>query len=146
METNRVIRSIVYFLLGVLEVLLAFRLIFKLLGANSGGSFVTFIYNFTGVFLAPFSGIFRIAVNNGIETKSVLEPATIIAMVVYALIGYGIVVLIKIFKTPKGSTQLQDERDTGSKTVVTNVETTDGTQLQGERDTDSRNNQNLRNP
>jgi uncharacterized membrane protein YuzA (DUF378 family) len=146
METNRVLRKIVYYLLGVLEVLLAFRLVFKLLGANSGGTFVSLIYTISGVFLAPFSGIFRTAVNNGIETKSVLEPATIIAMIVYALIAYGIVTLIKIFKTPKGSTQVQDKRDTDSRSVVTKVETTtDETQLQGERDTDSRVNQDLRN-
>jgi hypothetical protein len=130
------LRRIVYFILGVLEVLLAFRLILKLLGASLASTFVSFIYDLSGFFLAPFIGIFRTAVTNGIETKSILEPATVIAMIVYALIVYGIIRLIKIYATPKGGTQLQSERDTGSKTVVTKVETTDGTQLQGERDKD----------
>jgi hypothetical protein len=95
-------KKIVYYILGVLEVLLAFRLVFKLLGANPGSAFVSFIYTVSGVFIAPFNGIFRPAVTEGIETKSVLEPTTIIAMIVYALIAYGLARLIEIYgATPK---------------------------------------------
>jgi len=110
MENNKVYRSpenklkygkIVYYILGIIEAFLAFRLIFKLLGANPGSAFVSFIYNVSGAFVAPFGGIFRSAVNKGIETKSVLDPTTIIAMIVYALIAYGIVKLIEIYKTRK---------------------------------------------
>jgi len=97
-EQNLVLRRIVYFLIGILEALFAFRLVFKFLGASPDSGFVSFIYSVSGVFLAPFSGIFRTAVTTGIETKSVLEPATIIAMVVYALVGYGIIRLIEILK------------------------------------------------
>ncbi|MFX4262520.1 YggT family protein [Pelotomaculum propionicicum] len=94
-------KKIVYYILGVLEVLFAFRLIFKLLGANPGSAFVSFIYTVSGVFAAPFNGIFRSAVTEGIETKSVLEPTTIIAMIVYALIAYGVARLIEIYRTPR---------------------------------------------
>jgi hypothetical protein len=95
------LRKIIYYILGVLEALFAFRLIFKLLGANPESTFVSLIYTISGVFLAPFNVIFSPAVTKGIETQSVLEPATIIAMIVYALIAYGIVRLIKILATPK---------------------------------------------
>jgi len=94
---------IVYYLLGVLEALLGIRLILKLLGANPKSTFVTFIYDVTGIFLAPFEGIFRSAISSGIETKSVLEPGTIIAMLIYALIAWGIVKLIQIIKNRKPS-------------------------------------------
>jgi len=94
-------KKIVYYILGVFEVLFAFRLIFKLLGANPGSAFVSFIYTVSGVFIAPFNGIFRSAVTEGIETKSVLEPTTIIAMIVYAIIAYGVARLIEIYGTPK---------------------------------------------
>lgn len=94
---------IVYYLLGILEALLGIRLILKLLGANPESAFVTFIYNVTGIFLAPFEGIFRNAISSGIETKSVLEPGTIIAMLIYALIAWGIVKLIRIIKNRKPS-------------------------------------------
>lgn len=89
-------RRIIYYIFGVLEVLFAFRLIFKILGANPQSGFVTFIYSITKLFLAPFTGIFRMAVSNGIETQSVLEPTLIIAMIVYAALCWGILQLVKI--------------------------------------------------
>lgn len=87
---------IVYYILGLLEVLLGFRLVFKLLGANPGSGFVSFIYSISEVFLVPFNAIFRAAATQGIETEALMEPSTIIAMVVYALIAWGIVKLMAI--------------------------------------------------
>ena len=84
------VRRIIYYLLGALEVLFALRLGFKILGANTESIFISVIYSVTDIFLAPFNGIFRSAVTQGIETESVLEPAVIIAMIVYALLAWGI--------------------------------------------------------
>lgn len=96
-------KKIVYYILGVLEVLLAFRLIFKLLGANPQSLFVAFIYSISQAFLIPFTGIFRSAVTKGIEAQSVLEPTTIIAMIVYAIFAWGVVKLIEISKPPQNN-------------------------------------------
>ena len=71
-QANLRIRKIFSYIAGVLEIFLACRLVLKLLGANSGSTFVSLIYTISGVFVAPFSGIFRTAVNSGIDTKSVL--------------------------------------------------------------------------
>jgi uncharacterized membrane protein len=90
---NPKVRRITYYVLGVLEVLFVFRFLFKLLGANPLSPFVSFIYALTKVFLYPFVGIFRTSV---IETQAVFEPATLIGMIVYALIAWGIVKLIEI--------------------------------------------------
>lgn len=98
---NIKVRKVVYFILSILEVLFTFRLIFKLLGANTASPFTSFIYAVTGAFIAPFNGIFRSAVSQGIETNSVLEPTTIIAMIVYALIAYGVVRFIELNMTHK---------------------------------------------
>ena len=95
-STTQTIEYLIYFVLGVLEVLLAFRLILKLMGASTASGFVRFVYGLTGVFLYPFEGIFRRAFTEGIETTSVLEPSTIIAMIVYALLVWGIVVLLRV--------------------------------------------------
>ncbi|HEY5561497.1 MAG TPA: YggT family protein [Clostridiaceae bacterium] len=100
-DKNLKSRKMVYYILGIIEAIFAIRLIFKILGANPGNTFVSIIYTISGAFLTPFSSIFRTAVNKGIETQSVLEPATIIGMIVYALIAYGIVKLIKIYEIPK---------------------------------------------
>ena len=97
-EDSFTAKRVVYYFLGVLEVLFAFRLVFKLLGANPSSGFVSFIYSISQVFLTPFTAIFRSAVTQGIETKAVLEPSTIIAMIVYALIAWGIVKLIIILR------------------------------------------------
>ena len=94
-------KRVVYYVLGTLEVLLAFRLMFKLLGANPGSGFVSFIYSITEIFLGPFNAIFRSASTEGIETKAVLEPSTIIAMIVYAVLAWGIVKLIIIMRKHK---------------------------------------------
>ncbi|MHB1650848.1 MAG: YggT family protein [Desulfitobacteriaceae bacterium] len=97
-EENFTARRVVYYILGILEVLLAFRWMFKLLGANPDSNFISFIYSISQVFLVPFTAIFRSASTQGIETKAVLEPSTIIAMIVYALIAWGIVKLIIIMR------------------------------------------------
>ncbi len=97
-QGNLKARRIVYFILGIVEVLLAARFVLKLLGASTGNAFVQLIYTVTDALLWPFSGIFRTAVSTGIETESVMEPATIIAVIVYAIVAWGIVKLIEILK------------------------------------------------
>ena len=87
---------IVYFFLGALELILAARLILKLLGASVGSGFVQGIYTVSSIFVMPFEGIFRRAVADGLETASVLEPATIVAMIVYAIVVMGVVKFIHI--------------------------------------------------
>jgi len=131
------LRKIVYFILGILEILFALRLVFKLLGASHSSAFVSLIYSLSGFFQTPFDYIFRTAIANGIETRSVLEPATIIAMIVYALIAYGIIKLIKIVATPNGGVQLESESKTENRPVVTKIETIEGTQLHGDKETET---------
>jgi len=97
-QRNYTARKVIYYISGIIEILFAFRIIFKLLGANPNSGFVSFIYTISRVFLAPFTAIFRSLVTQGIETASVLEPNTIIAMVVYGLIAWGIVNYIIIIK------------------------------------------------
>lgn len=95
------VEYLIYFFFGALEILLAFRLILKLMGANSFSAFVGLIYGVTGVFIVPFQGIFHQATTTGIETTAVLEPATLVAIVVYAVLAIGIVKLIRIFSGKK---------------------------------------------
>ena len=89
---------VVNYILGILETLLAFRLIFKLLGAKPDSGLVAFVYDTSKVLLVPFTAIFRSAATRGIETTAVLEPDTITAMVVYALIAWGIIKLFVVFR------------------------------------------------
>ncbi len=95
-SSTQTISYLIYFFFGALEVLLAFRLVFKLLGASMASPFVNMVYGLSGLFIMPFEGIFRRATTQGIETTSVLEPSTIVAMIVYALLAWGIVKLTQI--------------------------------------------------
>jgi hypothetical protein len=90
------IEYLIYFLFGALDVLLGFRFVLKLLGANAGSGFVSFVYGLSSIFIMPFEGIFRRAVSDGIETASVLEPATIVAVIVYGLLAWGMVKLVRL--------------------------------------------------
>jgi hypothetical protein len=87
---------LVYYFFGFLEILLAFRLILKIAGASLTSGFVRLVYTLTGVFTMPFEGIFRRGVAPGIEATSVFEPATVVALIVYILIAWGIVKLVRI--------------------------------------------------
>jgi hypothetical protein len=89
--------TIVSFLLGVLEVILGLRFVFRLLGANESSDFVTALYNFSHVFVAPFNGIFN---DQTIGSQSVFELSTLVAMLIYALIGWGLIALIRVVLFP----------------------------------------------
>jgi hypothetical protein len=81
-----VARRVVYYIAGVIIALIALRFIFLLLGANRGSGFVDFIYNLSGIFVAPFVGIF------GEPTFGVsyFETSSLVAIIVYGLIAVGI--------------------------------------------------------
>lgn len=102
---SQTIEYIIYFLFGLLEILLAFRLVLKLTGANPVSGFVSFIYGLTQIFVLPFLGIFRQTTTQGLETTAVLEPATLVAAVVYGVLAWGIVMLVRIFSGEKQETE-----------------------------------------
>ena len=87
---------LVYYIFGALEILLAFRLVLKIAGASMASAFVRLIYGISRFFVMPFEGIFRRFSSQGLETTSVLEPSTIVAIIVYAILAVGIVKLIRI--------------------------------------------------
>jgi hypothetical protein len=90
------VEYLIYFFFGALEILLALRLVLRVLGAAVNNGFVNGIYGITKFFMSPFEGIFSRSYAQGMETTSVLEPATIIAIIIYALVAWGIVKLVRI--------------------------------------------------
>ncbi len=87
--------QIIWYALGVIEVLLAFRVTLRALGANPISGFASLIYTISDPLALPFQGIIRTSVES---QGSVFEWSTIIAAIVYALIASGIVQLIQIVK------------------------------------------------
>ncbi|MBC7982160.1 YggT family protein, partial [Candidatus Parcubacteria bacterium] len=96
-------------ILGIIEILLAFRFVLKLLGANSGAGFTSFVYGITYIFATPFLSVFR---NNTIVPGSVFEWTTLLAMAVYWVIAAGIIKLFlmgKTVSTPEAAVKLEDQ-------------------------------------
>jgi uncharacterized protein YggT (Ycf19 family) len=91
--------AVVWFVVGIVEILIAARFLGKLFGASAHSAFVSFIYQVSGPVVAPFTGIFG---DTGSKTNT-FETASLVALVVYAVIGWGIVVLIRIVTAPKGA-------------------------------------------
>jgi hypothetical protein len=86
--------QVIWYILGVIEVLLAFRVVLKFLGANTFSGFTSFIYAVSGPFALPFAGILGTTVSSDL----VFEWSTLIAMAVYAVVAYGIVALFQLIK------------------------------------------------
>lgn len=78
---------IVWYITGVIIALLALRLILQLLGANEGNAFVDLVYGLSGIFAAPFFGMFSYEPSYGV---SYFEVSTFVAILIYALIGWGL--------------------------------------------------------
>jgi uncharacterized protein YggT (Ycf19 family) len=91
--------AVVGFIVGVIDIVVAARFLGKLLGASSQSQFLTLIYNVSSPLVAPFKGIF----GNGGSSANSFETASLVAIVVYALIGWGLVVLIRIATAPRGT-------------------------------------------
>lgn len=84
--------DLVYLAFGVIDGLLLIRLVLKLLGANTTAAFTQWIYNVTDFFLAPFHNLLPAIGNN----NAVLEMSVIVAILVYALIGWVLARLMAI--------------------------------------------------
>jgi hypothetical protein len=100
--------QIVWYILGIIEILLVFRFVLKLLGANATAGFTSFIYGVTYIFAAPFLKVFRITQVAG----SIFEWTTILAMFVYWVLAFAIIKLLLIGKTvstPEAADKLKDQ-------------------------------------
>ncbi|HEX2622510.1 MAG TPA: YggT family protein [Phototrophicaceae bacterium] len=77
--------NIVYFLFGIVELLLAVRVILHLVGANADNGFASFIYGLSSPFVALFSSLLQ---NPVLSPTATLEITTLIAMVVWAIVAW----------------------------------------------------------
>lgn len=84
------VSQVVWTIVGFIEALIAIRVILKLIGANAGNGFVNFVYGFSDFFVKPFLGI----VNDPTSGKSILEINSLIAMLVYLVLGWVVIRLV----------------------------------------------------
>lgn len=87
-----VAQRVVWFIVGIINVLIAIRFALLLLGANQSAGFVDFIYGITGVLVAPFTGIF----GEPTYGRFMFDWSSVLAVVIYSLLAWGIVKLMTL--------------------------------------------------
>ena len=97
--------AFLWLLIGALEALLALRVILKLMAANPGNTFAGIVYAISDLFVWPFVGLTATPAAAGI----VLEIHTIIAMIVYALLAWLLISLVKVllFRRTESSSRIE---------------------------------------
>lgn len=98
--------QVIWYILGIVEVLLGFRIALKALGANPFSGFVSLVYSASDPLALPFAGILGTSVSQG----AVLEWSTIVAAIVYLVVAFGIANLLQFIKpvTPEEVEQTVD--------------------------------------
>ncbi|MDP3836676.1 MAG: YggT family protein [bacterium] len=88
--------QVVWYLVGILEALLLFRFLLKIFAANPNAGFTSFVYGATSIFVFPFNTVFQ---TTSVTPGSVFEWTTLLAMLVYWLIGLAIIRLFLMGRT-----------------------------------------------
>ena len=83
-NSARVVRAI-YLVFGLVEALLLIRFVLRALAADADAGFARAVYAITDVLVAPFIGLFG---TSQISTGAALEVSTLIALIVYAAVGW----------------------------------------------------------
>lgn len=86
------LQRVVWLIIGFINVVIALRFVFMLLGANRDAAFTDMIYSISEPLVAPFAGIF----GETVYGQSVFEVSSLLAIVIYSLIGWGIVKLLTV--------------------------------------------------
>jgi YggT family protein len=84
-STTARIVNIVYFLFGVVEVLLTLRVVLHMIGANPANGFASLIDGLSYPFIFLFSTLVQ---NPSLGAPAVLEITTLIAMIVYGILAW----------------------------------------------------------
>lgn len=92
-KTVNKIEQIFIFVYIFMAALLLFRFILSLFGASVDTSFVSFVYDLTAPFMIPFDGMFGASPGVG---DFRIEFEVIVAIVVYALVFFGLARLVRI--------------------------------------------------
>jgi len=82
--------SIIYAIGGFMETLIGLRIVFRLIGANSGNAIVSWVYSWSTPLVAPFSGILgqdaTVVSGIGPVTNSVFDWTALVALIVIGII------------------------------------------------------------
>ncbi len=100
--------QLVWLIVGIICGLIGLRFLLLLIAANPNNPFAAFIYTVSGLFMWPFIGLTATPSAGGM----VLEIPSLIAILIYILLGWVVVRLIwLLFDRPASRTVSTYERD-----------------------------------
>lgn len=88
-----IVARIIAFITSAILAVLAVRFVFVLLGANPSNGIANFVYSISEPLVSPFFSLFNYEFVNGTAR---FEGFTLVAMLIYALVGYGLARLMTI--------------------------------------------------
>lgn len=105
MYTSRFAPLLIDFIFGLIQLILALKILLELLGANPVTPFVSWVYEICRTLQYPFQGIFPSPVLRG---GFLLDMSAIVSLLVYAFIGYLVSELVRYINF--NATRYSEER------------------------------------
>lgn len=101
MYIARLFTGLINLFVGLAEICLGLRVLFRLFAANPGVQFVQWIYSTSDTLLSPFRGIFPAG---RIAGGHVLDFTALFGMLIYALFGVVLVAILRALAPSKTAT------------------------------------------
>jgi len=102
------VTQLIWLFFGLLEALIGLRVVFKLIGVNAANPFAALLYGLSGIFVAPFASLVGAPSAEGM----ILEISSIIAMIVYLLIAWGLERIVYVaFYRPRSTSNTSQTID-----------------------------------
>jgi hypothetical protein len=96
--------QLIWLFLGIIEVLIALRFVFRLIGVNPANPFAIFLYGLTNLFVGPFITL----TGAPAAGNMVFEISSLLAMAIYLLIAWGLErIVYVIFYRPRGPVSIR---------------------------------------
>jgi hypothetical protein len=93
---GEIARRVVVLIFGIIQILIALRLVLLLLDAREGNDLVSFILNTSQLFVAPFEGIFN---SNALKSGgSILDIAALAALVGWTILEAIVLWIVQVFR------------------------------------------------
>ncbi|MBA2279282.1 YggT family protein [Candidatus Saccharibacteria bacterium] len=88
-------QQVIQLVIGLFSSLLLLRFLLALFGANASNTLVNFVYGVTAPLVSPFRGLFNLSPTAGVSR---FEVETLVATIVYILVGVGIIRMLDVFR------------------------------------------------
>ncbi len=106
-NAGRILLFFVNFVFGLIEIIIGFRILLLMLGANPNTPVVSWIYSVSANLLYPFQNIFPSPV---LGKGFVLDMSALVGLLIYAVISYLITELIKFISYTSNNYYVSDKR------------------------------------